>query len=80
MDITYDNSTKRISYVNINNVSCIISLYDGNTLVSAFKMQFKKSVPDFYSTFLDSFKKYGYISLRDSIPDRSQIVYILKIV
>jgi len=80
IDITYNNSTKRISYVNISNVSCIISLYSENILISAFQMQFKKNVPDFYSIFLDSFKKHGYVSLRDSIHDPSQIVYILKII
>jgi len=79
IDITYDNSTKRISYVIINNIYCIVSLYEKKTVVNAFQIQFK-NVFNFYEKLIDLYKKYKFISVKDAISDLSQILYIIKIV
>ena len=80
INITYDNSTERISFVNINKTCCIISYYHRNILVNAFQIQFQESIPDFYPILINLYEKYGFISLKNVIPDLNQLEYIFKII
>ena len=80
IDITSDSSTKRISFVNVSNLCCVISMYEDNIVQKALKIQFKTFIPDFYPILIKLYKKSNLISLKNLISDQSQISYIIQIV